>query len=287
MILCSQTGTTAETVRAASHARGKGSRTIGMTLDPASPLAQGVDATVRYQSHYATGVPIDAADSNYGVLFMLLASLVRLTDGEDRVPAALASLNALQPAIDRAHERYAPLFADFAPRFARKNAIYTMASGACYGAAYSFAICVLMEMLWIHSQAVHADEFFHGPFEIVDREAAFVQLIGLGETRRLDLRARSFLDRFGAPQNILAPRRARSRPVGRRGGVPALSDATYLLRRAVEIRLSSRRAARSRDARRPPLHEEDQRLLSAQAPISRAPPSHSMIEPVTNGVART
>jgi fructoselysine 6-phosphate deglycase len=204
VILCSQTGTTAETVRAASHARGKGSRTIGMTLDPASPLAQGVDATVRYQSHYATGVPIDAADSNYGVLFMLLACLVRLTDGEDRVPAALASLNALQPAIDRAHERYAPLFADFAPRFARKNAIYTMASGACYGAAYSFAICVLMEMLWIHSQAVHADEFFHGPFEIVDREAAFVQLIGLGETRRLDLRARSFLDRFGAPQNILA-----------------------------------------------------------------------------------
>jgi fructoselysine 6-phosphate deglycase len=189
VILCSQTGTTAETVRAASHARGKGSRTIGMTLDPASPLAQGVDATVRYQSHYATGVPIDAADSNYGV---------------DRVPAALASLNALQPAIDRAHERYAPLFADFAPRFARKNAIYTMASGACYGAAYSFAICVLMEMLWIHSQAVHADEFFHGPFEIVDREAAFVQLIGLGETRRLDLRARSFLARFGAPQNILA-----------------------------------------------------------------------------------
>jgi fructoselysine 6-phosphate deglycase len=58
--------------------------------------------------------------------------------------------------------------------------------------------------LWIHSQAVHADEFFHGPFEIVDREAAFVQLIGLGETRRLDLRARSFLARFGAPQNNLA-----------------------------------------------------------------------------------
>ena len=114
---------------------------------------------VRYQSHYATGVPIDAADSNYGVLFMLLASLVRLTDGEDRVPAALASLNALQPAIDRAHERYAPLFADFAPRFARKNAIYTMASGACYCAAYSFAICVLMEMFRIGSQAVHATSF--------------------------------------------------------------------------------------------------------------------------------
>jgi hypothetical protein len=24
-----------------------------------------------------------------------------------------------------------------------------------------------MEMLWINSQAIHADEFFHGPFEVV------------------------------------------------------------------------------------------------------------------------
>jgi fructoselysine 6-phosphate deglycase len=204
VILCSQTGTTAETVRAASHARRNGVRTIGMTLDPASPLAQVVDAAVQYQSHYATGVPIDSADSNYGVLFMLLAGLVRVTDGEDRVPAVLASLNALQPAINRAQERYTPVLADFAPRFARRKVIYTMASGACYGAAYSFAICVLMEMLWIHSQAVHADEFFHGPFEIVDGDVAFIQLIGLGETRRLDVRARSFLERFGAPQNILS-----------------------------------------------------------------------------------
>jgi fructoselysine 6-phosphate deglycase len=203
VILCSQTGTTPETLRAADLARSRSARTIGMTLDLGSPLAKGVDATVAYRAPYTTGAPIDAADSNYGVLLMLLAELVRLVDGEDRVPALLASLSALQPAIDRAHSHFAPVFAEFAPRLASKNVIYTMASGPCCGAAYSFAICVLMEMLWIGSQAIHADEFFHGPFEVVDRDAAFIQLVGLGETRRLDERARAFLERFGASENLL------------------------------------------------------------------------------------
>jgi fructoselysine 6-phosphate deglycase len=203
VIVCSQTGTTPETMRAAAHAKAKGARVIAMTLDPESPLARAADAVVQYRSSYATGAPIDAADGNYGVLYMILVGLLRLADGEDHTPALLASLDALQPAIDRAKGLYAPLFESFAKRFASRGVIYTMASGAAYGAAYSFAICVLMEMLWIDSQAVHADEFFHGPFEIVDRDAAFIVLVGLGETRRLDERARDFLFRFGSRDNML------------------------------------------------------------------------------------
>jgi fructoselysine 6-phosphate deglycase len=203
VILCSQTGSTQETVRAAAHAKSKGAMVIGMTLDPASQLAETVDGVVQYRSSYATGAPIDAADSNYGVLYGLLAGLLRLTDGEDFIAPLLSSLGHLQAAIDRAHITFAPLFGAFAPRFAAKQAIYTVASGACYGAAYSFAICVLMEMLWINSQAIHADEFFHGPFEVVDKDAAVIVMVGLDETRRLEERARDFLFRFGSRENIL------------------------------------------------------------------------------------
>ena len=203
VILCSQTGTTKETVRAAAHARAKGALTVAMTLDPQSPLAKAADHTVAYRASYTTGVPIDAADSNYGVLYMLLAGLLRQTDGADLVPRLLSSLGNLQPAIDKAHRHYAETFDAYAERFKDAPAIYTLASGADYGAAYSFAICVFMEMLWIHSQAIHADEFFHGPFEVVDRDAKFVCLVGLDETRRLEERARDFLHRFGTKENIL------------------------------------------------------------------------------------
>lgn len=203
VILCSQTGTTKETVRAAKHAREKGAPTIGMTLDPNSPLARAVDHVVAYQASYTTGIPIDAADSNYGVLYMMLAGLVRQVDKIDVVPALLSSLSHLQPAIDKAHRRYAATFDTYAERFRDAPVIYTMASGADYGAAYSFAICVFMEMLWINSQAIHADEFFHGPFEVVDKDAKFVSMVGLDETRRLEERGRDFLNRFGNPENIL------------------------------------------------------------------------------------
>lgn len=203
VILCSQTGTTRETVRAAEHAREKGAVTIGMTLNPASPLAKAAEFVVGYQASYTTGVPIDAADSNYAVLYMLLAGVVRLVDGVDLVAPLLKSLTHLQPAIDRAHQLFAGRFEAFAPRFKDSSAVYTLASGSCYGAAYSYSTCVLMEMQWYDSQAIHANEFFHGPFEIVDKNAAFIVLIGCDETRRLAERARDFLLRFGSPDNIL------------------------------------------------------------------------------------
>jgi fructoselysine 6-phosphate deglycase len=78
-----------------------------------------------------------------------------------------------------------------------------MASGASYGAAYSFAICVLMEMQWINSQAIHANEFFHGPFEVLDKNRCFILLKGLDSTRALEERADTFLHRFGSAENIL------------------------------------------------------------------------------------
>ena len=203
VILCSQTGTTQETVRAARHAHAHGARTIGMTLDAQSPLAERVDHTIAYQASYTTGKPINSAYSSYGVLYMLLAGLIDARENADLSVDLLTSLGHLQPSIERAHETYAARFEDFAPRFAPRNTIYTLASGASYGAAYSYAICVLMEMQWYDSQAIHANEFFHGPFEVVDKDAGFVVMLGLDETRRLTERARDFLFRFGSRDNIL------------------------------------------------------------------------------------
>jgi len=203
VILCSQTGATKETVRAAWHAKVRGAVTIGMTLDSASPLAEAVDSTVAYHASYTTGIPIDSAQSNYGVLYMLLAGLLDQLEHTELVPPLVTSLANLQLAIDRAHLHYAALFDRFAPRFAHQDAIYTLASGAAYGAAYSFAICVLMEMQWYDSQAIHANEFFHGPFEIVDQDANFIVMIGLDETRALTERARDFLVSYGNPDRVL------------------------------------------------------------------------------------
>lgn len=203
VILCSMTGTTKETTAAAEFARSKGASTIGLTVDPTSPLAKAVNHVVRFEAPYTTGVPIDAKDSNYSRIYQIVVGLVALTGGEDLTKTLIDSLHALQPAIDRAHMAFAPTFEDYAPRFAKEDVIYTVASGASFGAAYSFAICVLMEMQWINSQAIHANEFFHGPFEVLDKDRSFILLKGLDRTRPLEDRADIFLHRFGSAENIL------------------------------------------------------------------------------------
>lgn len=203
VVLCSQTGTTKETVRAANHAKSRGATTIGMTLDQTSALAQAVDHPVVYQASYTTGKAIDAAYGNYGVLYMLLAGLIDASGEAGLAADLLISLGSLQPAIERAHRAYADRFETFAHRLAPQRAIYTLTSGACYAAAYSFAICVLMEMQRYDSQAIHANEFFHGPFEIVDDESCFIVLIGLDETRSLSERARDFVLKYGSPEKTL------------------------------------------------------------------------------------
>ncbi|MDW6021519.1 SIS domain-containing protein [Mesorhizobium sp. BAC0120] len=203
VILCSMTGTTKETTAAAEFARAKGATTIGLTVEPASPLAKAVDHVVGFEAPYTTGVPIDAKDSNYSRIYQIVMGLVALTGGENLTETLIDSLCALQPAIDRAHAAFAPIFEDYAPRFAKQDVIYTVASGASFGAAYSFAICVLMEMQWINSQAIHANEFFHGPFEVLDKDRSFILLKGIDSTRPLEERADVFLHRFGSAENIL------------------------------------------------------------------------------------
>lgn len=203
VILCSQTGTTKETVRAAAFAKSKGALTVGLTVDRNSPLAQEVDFVVEYEAFYTTGIPIDAVNSNYSVLYQLNAGLVKIFDGIDKTERLANSLSNLQQVIDRAHIYYNDLTDKYAERYQNENVIYSMASGANFGAAYSFSICVLMEMQWINSQAIHSGEFFHGPFEVLDKNIPFVLMKGIDETRAMDERAEAFLKRFGDEQKVM------------------------------------------------------------------------------------
>ena len=98
--------------------------------------------------------------------------------------------------IERAKAQYEDTLKEWGRKYKREELIYTMGSGACYGEAYSFAICLLMEMQWIHSSCIHSGEYFHGPFEITDYDVPFIVIKGLGSTRPLDERAYDFCKKY-------------------------------------------------------------------------------------------
>lgn len=78
-----------------------------------------------------------------------------------------------------------------------------MSSGATHKVAYSFSICLLMEMQWMNSGSFHDGEFFHGPFEITDKNVPFILLMNDGRTRAMDSRALTFLERFDAKTTVI------------------------------------------------------------------------------------
>jgi fructoselysine 6-phosphate deglycase len=199
VILCSMSGTTPETVKAAEFARSKGALTVGFTNEEGSPLAQEAEFVVKYE----WGDKAIAIDTNLGTLYQLTLGILYVLEGNDKFPKMLASLANLQTAFDKAVVQYESSAKQFAEDYKDEKVIYTMASGANYGIAYSYAICILMEMQWIHSNAVHSGEYFHGPFEIIDEDTPFIILLGLDETRPLDERALAFSKRYGKKLVVL------------------------------------------------------------------------------------
>lgn len=189
VILCSHSGTTPETVAAAEHARTAGALTISFTNDPASPLAQASELVIPYQH----GPEKSEAHVAPALLLRLLGALLEEREGlaiADKVDEAVRHLPQLVTAARDAHREPADRYG---AEYKREPLIYTMAAGSNYGSAYSFAICLLQEMQWIHSAAIHAGEYFHGPFEVTDRDVPFIALLGLDETRGVEQRAVDFL----------------------------------------------------------------------------------------------
>ncbi|MCM2444990.1 SIS domain-containing protein [Rahnella sp. CG8] len=199
VILCSHSGNTPETVEAAEIARKAGALTISLTHDLGSPLDIASEYTVTYIHEPTTISPIHSAS----VLTRLTFGILEAREGNKKVKdlnQALAALPAIVESVVKDHES---AIAEFAEAHKREAIIYTMASGSNYGVAYSFAICILQEMQWVHSAAIHAGEYFHGPFEITDFDVPFIQLIGVGPSREVDERALAFAEKYSKRVTVL------------------------------------------------------------------------------------
>lgn len=189
VITCSHSGNTPETVAATEHARSRGALTIALTHEPGSPLAEAAECVIGYQHG-------PAKRENYVGPHLLLRILARVLDsveGSSQTAAIDDAIAKMEEIVPAARATYAARADKWGFEYRREPLIYTMAAGSNYGAAYSFAICLLQEMQWVHSACIHSGEYFHGPFEITDADVPFIALLGLDETRPVEQRAVDFM----------------------------------------------------------------------------------------------
>ena len=65
-------------------------------------------------------------------------------------------------------------------------------SGAVWGEAYDYAMCILEEMQWIKTKSIHAGEYFHGTIELTEEDTSIILLYGEDATRPLMDRVYNF-----------------------------------------------------------------------------------------------
>lgn len=193
VITCSHSGNTLETTRATQLANAKGALTISFSFKVDSPLWK----VAQYPIYYGWGPECDPADSNNGMLFRLVFSILNALQPNEKYERALKCCENLGKVFAASKAVYAERANAFGSKYKKAPLIYTMSSGPCYGVAYSFAICLLQEMQWIHSEPIHSGEFFHGPFEVTDTDVPFIVLKNYGK-EALENAKQNWIVEYGA-----------------------------------------------------------------------------------------
>lgn len=179
VLIASKSGTTPETIGAAEFLRDKPCPTIAFTLTGERQLARLAQTAL---------LPGDTSES-FVALFMLMQAVVGgiLTGRREWAlgERLLTSLSRLPEAVADAAVANDRRAAEEAHRYKHDTILYQVASGPGFTTAYVFGVCILMEMLWLHSYPIEAAEFFHGPFEIVDRNTPLMLILGEDPSRPL------------------------------------------------------------------------------------------------------
>ena len=199
VVTCSLSGTTPETVAASNKAIKLGAAVISVTHIEGSPLA--------VASHYQI---IHGFEKNYaakmekmGSVIALAAEILNVYEGYAHYDAIQDGLAKIYDLIETAVSSSMPAAKAFAENYKDIPILYVMSSGAAQMVSYSFSSFLMMEMQWINASSFHDGEFFHGPFEMVDKDVPYLLLMNDGPTRPLDSRALTFLQRFDAKVTVL------------------------------------------------------------------------------------
>lgn len=192
VILCSHGGNTAETVNAGKVAKSKGALTVGLTHNKDADLLNVSDFSFLYE----WGSDTKVVNNPMAIILDLTVSLLHATESYEGFDKFKEGMKVIDTVISNGIKQVQDRIKVFANKYQDADMFYILGSGPSYGHAYGFSICSLMEMQWLDSTSVHSGEFFHGPFEVTDKDTNFILLMSVGRTRVLDERAKVFLDQY-------------------------------------------------------------------------------------------
>jgi len=189
-IFASVSGTTKETLEAAAFCKEKGATTIALVAEPDTPLTKMVDYCI------TSGSEKHSFDTFFILLYMFVFRFMYNRNEFPQYEQFTKEVSLLPRAILSAVKAFDKKAEDFAIKHKDTDYHMLVGSGNLWGNTYSYAMCILEEMQWIHAKSIHAAEFFHGTLEMVVEDTSVVLFKGEDETRPLMDRVERFAEKI-------------------------------------------------------------------------------------------
>ncbi|MBF4695169.1 SIS domain-containing protein [Fusibacter ferrireducens] len=192
VVISSVTGSTSEVIDGVRKAQANGAVVIGFVDVITTELAQMVDYEIAYPM-------------NEQLKFFMLADRFMYLAGEfPRYDALYKEMEAhLADALIETEKEADAFGLAFAEKHKDDRMHYFVGAGNQWGATYSYAMCYWEEQHWIPTKSIHAAEFFHGMFEIIERDTPVTVFVTEDSQRVLGERVAQFLPRICGNYTII------------------------------------------------------------------------------------
>lgn len=199
VITASLGGTTPESIEATKYAVKLGANVVTLSHDPKSPIVAAAEYSIvhGFEESYAAKT---AKSTN---CLSLAVEIVNQYEGYPHYDEMQKAFDGIDNLIENAVKMVGPRAKKFGEAYKNDKTIYVMASGATRDVAYSTAQFLFQEMQWIAAPNYNTGEYFHGPFEMTDKDVPFLLYANDGPTRQMDMRALTFLQRFNAKVTLI------------------------------------------------------------------------------------
>ena len=198
VVVPSVSGPTKESIAALDHARGKGATILALVGHADTPIGQKAD-------HRLVNFAADdtAPESLYIQSLLLALSLMAHRGEYPAYEQTVAELSGLPQHLVAAKQMFEPEARRLVGQLAKDDWHIITAAGGSWPQAQYFGMCVLEEQQWIRTRPVHAADFFHGTFELVDDRTSVIILHGEDETRPLTMRVEAFANTHAGKVSVI------------------------------------------------------------------------------------
>lgn len=192
VVTSSVTGSTEEVVSAVKKCQEAGATVLGFIDKKEAALASMVDYLISYPM-------------NEQLKFFMVADRFMYLAGE--FPEYEAFYREMDEHFAKGIVEVEKSADEFGRQFAEKHhddeIHYFVGAGNQWGATYSYAMCYWEEQHWLKTKSIEAQEFFHGMFEIVERDTPVTIYVTEDSQRSLSERVVNFIPQICANYTVI------------------------------------------------------------------------------------